>query len=206
MKLPPIRRPGEKVYADDHNGLVRYVRGIASIRGGKGIVVTHTAAGVKISLKAQPEYRLDAVIDAVHAPGGAATPQDLSQVTYDVVVKGRPEFVVFTNMTPRYGRPDPGVDGMPAKVGDDCELRFRRRGNDPEVYLEVKSEYTVHVECAAPAQSATGAVLAALQAEIARVRAMVGNAGPDAEALVSSVLPPLMLGGVGRGGGGTVNG
>lgn len=180
FELPPFKRRGEPLRATEWNAVVRHVHRSQRITGGNGILVTKSSTGTRIVLKGVQEYVVSAVITRINSPNGDNGPQDLSQVTYDVRAKGRPEFAEFTAMTPRYGRPDLGVEGQPAQVGDEVDLRFRQRGPDQEVFLHVFTEKTIHFECEPPAQAATVTALvaevAAMRAELAAIKGGAGNA------------------------------
>lgn len=171
--IPPLVKKGQPVLASHHNALVLAVRSLLNLRGGDGITVSRSRGVMKISL-VQPTRRVvDGIITAVNAPGGDPSgAQDLSQVTYDVKVLGDPTTTEFIGMTPTFGRPDLGVDGQPARVGDPCLIIFRKRGPAQETKLVILTEKVIHVECQTQAaQLGSGAVLAALQAEIARLTA-----------------------------------
>ena len=171
--VPPLVKKGQPIKADHFNRLAIAVRGLLSMRGGKGVTVTHGRTGIKISLKAAPEYVLPGVITKINSPNGDNATQDLNLVTYDVKIKGRPEFTEFKTLTPMLGRPDLGVDGQPAQVGDDCDLRFRKRGANQEVRLHVFTEKTIHQQCDPEAASGNGqaALVTGLMAEMARLSA-----------------------------------
>lgn len=166
--IPPNVKTGEPIKAAHINAIARAVRNLLRIRGGKGVTVASDHGGIRISLTREPEYVLPAIVTAVNSPNGENTAQDLTQVTYDVKIKGRPEFRELTGKAPDLRNVSTSVDGEPAKVGDECLVYLRKRGQSQEMRLHILTEKTVFFECEPPAQAAT---VTALMAEVARLSA-----------------------------------
>ena len=170
--IPPNVRPGQPIEADHINAIAQAVRNLLRIRGGKGITVSSDKTGIRISLTAPRDEVLVGIIKAVHSPNGENTAQDLTQVTYDVKIKGRPEFKLLTGMTPEFRNVSTSVDGEPAKVGDKCRVYLTKRGPNQEMQLHILTEKTAYFECEPPAQAAA---VTALMAEVARLSARVAT-------------------------------
>ena len=158
LGLPADVRSGDPITAAGHNAVVRAVEQLLRVRGGGGVEVRLSQAGLVITATdaRAGDPMLLGKIAAVNLSGGATPgqPTAAANVTYDVSVYGRSDYPdgTFAGLTPEMGRPVRGEaadpDIWPAEVGDLCRVWIVNDGpDDPAPRLEIVTEQIAFEAC-----------------------------------------------------------
>lgn len=153
--------------AEDFNRMLAALHLLLNIRGGDGVEVRLSGAGLVIGLAGGgAEEWIPSRISNVYVDENQSAAS--SDVVYDIKPIGRPDIGTVTGMIPKYGRPVKDSDGVeiwPAKVGDPCWLIRRPSSTPPasgtgsgmKAELMVVTEKVAWTGCPPPAARAPAA-------------------------------------------------